>query len=76
MMNKPDWEGFGMEVVTYGWPTNDIDGSELFALALMHNLIKPIEGGYNSEEHFDTEGICPEEGDPWYEYNFKTKNSN
>ena len=68
--NAPDWEGFGRAVMSYGWPTSDIDGSELFDLSLMYALLAPIKGGYNPDEHIDAEGICPEAGDPWYEYNF------
>jgi hypothetical protein len=67
--SAPDWEGFGRALLD-SWPTNDIEGSELFALSLQFGLIRPIPGGYNPEEHIDAEGICPEDGDPWYEYNF------
>ena len=73
MRNSPDWEDFGRAVVQYGWPTNDIDGSELFDLCLMYGLIRAIEGGFNPDEHIDAEGICPDAGDPWYEYNFNTE---
>ena len=71
MLNKkPDWEGFGRAIMSYGWPTSEIDGSELFDLSLMYDLLAPIKGGYNPDEHIDAEGICPERGDDWYEYNF------
>ena len=68
MTHAPDWEDFGRAIMQYGWPTNDIDGSELFDLCLMYGLIRPIEGGFNPDEHIDAEGICPDAGDPWYEY--------
>src|SRR5699024_10370267 len=29
-------------------------------------------GGYDPDQHFDAEGICPERGDPWYEYTFRS----
>jgi len=69
-MSKPDWEGFGRAIVEE-WPTGDIDGGFLWDMALLHSLVVEIPGGYNPEEHFDEHGICPEKGDPWYEYNFK-----
>ena len=68
MTDAPDWEDFGRAIMQYGWPTNDIDGSELFDLCLMYGLVRPIEGGFNPDEHIDAEGICPDAGDPWYEY--------
>lgn len=71
MTTKPDWEGFGRAVMNCGWPTNDIDGAELFELAEMYELVVPIKGGYDPENHIDAEGIGPEKGDPWYEFNFK-----
>jgi hypothetical protein len=68
---KPDWEGFGRAMVEFEWPAmRDIEASELFDLAVEFNLVRPIEGGYDPEEHIDAEGIAPEKGDPWYEYNF------
>lgn len=63
----PDWKGFGQALVE-DWPTADIDGSFLFDMALKHRVIREIPGGYNPEQHIDAEGICPEPGDPWYEY--------
>ena len=68
MSEAPDWEDFGRAIMQYGWPTSDIDGSELFDLCLMYGLVRPIEGGFNPDEHIDAEGICPDVGDPWYEY--------
>ena len=65
----PDWEGFGRDLLE-SWPVGDIDGSELFDAALRHGLIREIPGGYDPEKHIDTEGICPERGDPFYEYAF------
>ena len=67
--NAPDWEGFGRLIVDE-WPVGDIEGSYLFDMAVKHGLIREISGGYNPDEHIDAEGICPETGDPWYEYNF------
>ena len=73
MTHAPDWEDFGRAIMQYGWPTNDIDGSELFDLCLMYGLVRPIEGGFNPDEHIDAEGICPDVGDPWYEYAYPHK---
>ena len=71
-MNKaPDWEGFGRAMVEFEWPANRyVEGSELFDLAVEFDLIRSIKGGYDPEEHIDAEGIEPEVGAPWYEYNF------
>jgi len=69
MTNTPDWEGFGRAMVER-WPVDDVDGSELFELALAFGLLHEIPGGYDPEHHIDAEGICPELGDPWYEYAF------
>ena len=63
----PDWKGFGQALVE-DWPTADIDGSFLFDMALKHSVIREIPGGYDPDQHIDAEGICPEPGDPWYEY--------
>ena len=65
----PDWEGFGRDLLE-SWPVRDVDGSELFDAALRNGLIREIPGGYDPEQHIDAEGICPEAGDPWYEYAF------
>lgn len=64
-----DWENFAKAVLT-DWPTGDLDGSVLFDLSLQYGMIKEVPGGYNSNHHIDAEGICPEEGDHWYEYTF------
>ena len=66
----PDWENFAKAVLD-DWPTGDLDGSVLFDLSLQYGMIKEVPGGYNSDHHIDAEGICPEEGDPWYEYTFR-----
>lgn len=68
---QPDWEGFG-RAITEDWPTGDIDGSDLFHMSLKYGLIAEIPGGYNPDEHIDSEGICPGRGDPWYEYTFRS----
>ena len=47
-----------------------ISKDELFDTALKFNLIREIPGGYDPENHIDAEGIGPDPGDPWYEYNF------
>jgi len=65
----PDWEGFCRDLLDE-WPVRDIDGFELFDAALRNGLICEIPGGYDPEQHIDAEGICPEKGDPWYEYAF------
>ena len=67
---SPDWEGFGRAMVE-DWPTNDIDGADLFELAAQYRLIAEVAGGYDPETHIDADCICPERGDPWYEYNFR-----
>ena len=69
-MGEPDWENFAKAVLT-DWPTGDLDGSVLFELSLQYGMIQEVPGGYNSDHHIDAEGICPEEGDPWYEYTFR-----
>lgn len=66
----PNWEGFARDLMEH-WPVRDVDGSELFDAALRNGLIQEIPGGYDPERHIDAEGICPEAGDPWYEYAFK-----
>jgi len=70
MSTQPNWEGFARAIVNE-WPVRDIDGAELFEAALKFNLIRPIPGGFDPEEHNDNEGIYPDPGDPWYEYNYK-----
>jgi hypothetical protein len=67
---KPDWENFAKAVLTE-WPTGDLDGSLLFDLSLQYGMIQEVPGGYNSDDHIDADCICPEEGDPWYEYTFR-----
>jgi hypothetical protein len=67
---KPDWENFAKAVLT-DWPTGDMDGSVLFDLSLQYGMIQEVPGGYNSDVHIDADGICPEEGDPWYVYTFR-----
>jgi hypothetical protein len=69
-MSKPDWENFAKAVLA-DWPTGDLEGSVLFDLALQYGMIQEVPGGYNSDHHIDADGICPEEGDPWYEYTFR-----
>jgi hypothetical protein len=64
-----DWEGFGRDLLE-SWPVRDVDGSELFDAALRNGLIAEIPGGYDPDQHIDADGICPEAGDPWYEYVF------
>ena len=71
-MSEPDWKNFAKAVLT-DWPTGDLDGSVLFDLSLQYGMIQEVPGGYNSDHHIDAEGICPEEGDPWYEYTFRGK---
>ena len=69
-MSKPDWENFAKAVLA-DWPTYDLDGFTLFELSLQYGMIKEVAGGYNPDHHIDAEGICPQEGDPWYEYTFR-----
>ena len=69
-MSEPDWKNFAKAVLA-GWPTGDLEGSVLFDLALEYGMIKEVPGGYNSDHHIDADSICPEEGDPWYEYTFR-----
>jgi hypothetical protein len=69
-MSKPDWENFAKAVLA-DWPTGDLEGSVLFDLALQYGMIQEVPGGYNSDHHIDADGVCPEEGDPWYEYTFR-----
>lgn len=69
-MSAPDFEGFARALLET-WPTNDVEGSELFDLALRYGMIREVPGGYDPDEHIDAEGIAPERGDPWYEYTFR-----
>jgi len=69
-MPTPDWENFAKAVLA-DWPTGDLDGSVLFDLSVQYGMIQEVPGGYNSDHHIDADGICPEEGDPWYEYTFR-----
>lgn len=69
-MSEPDWKNFAKSILT-DWPTGDLDGSVLFDLSLQYGMIQEVPGGYNSDHHIDAEGICPEEGSPWYEYTFR-----
>ena len=69
-MSEPDWKNFAKAVLA-DWPTGDLEGSVLFDLALEYGMIKEVPGGYNSDHHIDADSICPEEGDPWYEYTFR-----
>ena len=67
---KPDFEGFARAIVG-DWPgTVGFDADQIFELARNHGLIREIEGGYDPDVHIDAEGIAPEKGEPWYEYNF------
>lgn len=67
---SPDWENFAKAVLD-DWPTGDMDGNVLFDLALQYGMIKEVPGGFDPDRHIDADGICPEEGDPWYEYTFR-----
>lgn len=69
--NAPDWEGFARDLLDE-WPVRDVEGSELFEAALRNRLIREIPGGFDPDNHIDTECICPEPGDPWYEYAFRS----
>ena len=68
--SKPDWENFAKAILT-DWPTDDLDGYVLFDLSLEYGMIQEVPGGFNPDHHIDTDGICPEEGDPWYECTFR-----
>jgi hypothetical protein len=48
-----------------------VDGGELFDLCLKHHLIREVPGGFQEDQHMDADGVCPEDGDPWYEYTFR-----
>jgi hypothetical protein len=65
--NAPDWEGFARDLLDE-WPVKDVEASELFKAALSNGLIREIPGVFGPDT--DTEGICPEPGDPWHEYAF------
>jgi len=68
--SRQDWENFAKAILE-DWPTGDLEGSVLFDLALQYGMIQEVPGGYNSDLHIDADGICPEDGDPWYEYTFR-----
>lgn len=69
LADSPDYEGFSRGVLNH-WPTQGIDGDDLWDLAVQHKMVIEIPGGYNPDEHIDSEGMAPETGDPWFEYNF------
>ncbi len=66
---KPDFEGFARAILE-AWPTGDIEGSDLFDLCVSYGMVAEIAGGYDPDRDIDAHGICPERGDPWYEYTF------
>ena len=68
-MTEPDYKGFAQAIAESHWPgTIDFEASEIFELALEHNIIRAIPGGFDPEKHDDIEGVEPKPGDPWYEY--------
>lgn len=69
---KPNFEGFARAILE-AWPTGDVEGAYLFDCALQYGMIQEVPGGYDPEQHIDADGICPEPGDPWYEYTFGGK---
>ncbi|MDX1704596.1 MAG: hypothetical protein R3235_09930, partial [Altererythrobacter ishigakiensis] len=73
VVDGPNFEGFGRAIMAEGWPVREVDPDELFEASLKYRLIKKIPGGYDPEEHIDAEGICPEPGDPWYEFAYDAK---
>ena len=68
----PDFEGFARAILK-DWPVGDIDGAELFDLAIKYQMVEEIPGGFDPEKHSDEHGICPTKGDPWYRYAFNTR---
>lgn len=66
----PDFEGFAKAVLD-DWPGGDLDGGLLFDLSVDYGMIREVPGGYDPEKHIDAECICPDEGDPWYEYTWR-----
>lgn len=69
---EPDWEGFGRKVIKATFTYLDVEGDFLQELALKHNLIFLVPGGFNPLVDYDPEGIC-EEGDPWYICNYSSE---
>lgn len=67
---EPDFEGFAKAILEQ-WPTSDIDGADLFQMSVSYGMIQEVPGGYDPDQHIDAECICPERGDPWYEYTFR-----
>lgn len=61
------WARLGVAAME-GWPeTGDIDGFMLQDMAVNCGVLKEIPGGYDPEQHFDSVGVGPERGDPWFE---------
>lgn len=68
-MPDPKFEAFAKEVMAH-WPGDGPDGFELQDLAVKHNMIAEIPGGYDPDTHFDAYGVEPEKGDQWFERNY------
>ena len=61
------WAKLGKAVIAH-WPCfGDIDGADLFDMAVESGVLKEIPGGFNPEIHDDSEGVGAEPGDEWYE---------
>lgn len=66
----PDYAGFTKAVMKDWNKWEGLDAEELFDLAMKHNVLRKVPGGYNPALHGEAE--CGEEpGDDWYEPNWE-----
>jgi hypothetical protein len=66
---RPDWEAFGKAIMRH-WPEGGPDGFELQDVALEHNVIIPVPGGYDPEVHGD-DPYDAEPGDEYFQRNYQ-----
>ena len=71
-MTAPDWEGFSRAIMEEWAAHCDVDAQDKFDLAVKFNLLRPVEGGFDPDQH-NSEWYDAEPGDPWYEPNFPPK---
>ena len=71
MTSEPDWEGFARRImVNYDDP--GINVGTLHNIALKYRLIRPVDGGFDPQIHYD-HGVGIEAGDPWFVLNYEAK---
>ena len=61
------WAQLGVAVME-GWPEiGDVDEFMVQEMAVKTGVLREIPGGYDPEQHYDSVGVDPEPGDPWFE---------